>query len=297
MPELIQSSLLQRDLLDEQNYTESLIAEAHELGLLSDEAISGIRERFNHLVLSQCEAFTGGKSASIRTERAQSMAESALFCVDACLRGMDDPLDALAMLQYHPMRRIHDLGQKIIRDRLRSAELMHMSELNRMPVAYNDCLTSTLRDGIAGFFKLYNPEYSAHEIHITADYPVLFYPEGWKGVDFIARYLDNISLEHRFLQLFNSDPVHRCLTLYSLRSGTTLHELHANLYLVVLASALRTFTGKAARSESLERAAVKLLDELECSSLPVWQYVIRTCREYSTDILRIQAVMDGRTLK
>ena len=51
---------------------------------------------------------------------------------------------------------------------------------------------STIEGGINGFFRLYRPEFAAHEIHITADYPPLLGRPALQGVEFMERYLQEI---------------------------------------------------------------------------------------------------------
>lgn len=70
---------------------------------------------------------------------------------------------------------------------------------------------STIADGIKGFFKLYRPQFSAHEIHITADYPVFAGRPELDGIEFIEQYLHCIEAENAFCVQFCSQDIHHLL--------------------------------------------------------------------------------------
>lgn len=67
---------------------------------------------------------------------------------------------------------------------------------------------STVIDGIASFFKLYDPLFGGQELHITADYPTCLGRPSVCGIEFIESYLQRIQAENDFLQLFPAQNVH-----------------------------------------------------------------------------------------
>lgn len=287
MEGLTHSTLLRRDALDDRDYFDSLVDASIRLGLMDEDFLNALRRSMRHLLSRQCAAFTGGRSASVRTEVAQNLEQSIHFTLGACFQTME-PLDALAMLRHCALERCYEDGRKRVDALVRAAELSWMAELRRPLPVENDLLSDTLRGGFAGFFKLYNPEYGAHEIHITADYPVLYYPTGYRGIAFIQRYLDNLILENRFLRSLPAAAVHNCLSLYALRNDSTLRELCDNLFLTVLACAL-----PAQPNGSAETAGAALLDRLGCDSGSLRSYVLRVCRERAVDLARIRRLMNS----
>ena len=70
---------------------------------------------------------------------------------------------------------------------------------------------STIEGGVNGFFRLYRPEFAAHELPITADYPPLLGRPALQGVEFMERYLEEIDGENAFLRAFPHRAVHRLL--------------------------------------------------------------------------------------
>ena len=290
MSDLIQSSLLTRGLVDERRYAESLLNAADRLGLTDDAFKARFGQSFQALLIRQCKAFAGGSGSSVRRETAERLAESILFTLSARLSPLE-PLDALAMLQNGSLEQCYLEGRRQVDRLAQAADLAWRAELRRPLPVDNALLRDTLHGGFAGFFKLYNPEYGAQEIHITADYPVLFYPQGWTGIEFIRRYLDNIIMENRFLRLFETAPLHRCLNLFALRNQTTLGELCGNLFEIVLACALRPLLPPEPARNQLPTAAWQLMTRLECGSSALREYVVRACVECASDLLRIQRLM------
>lgn len=268
------ATLLLRESLDESRYFESLLARARLLALCDDALLRDLDRQMKALLLRRCKMFIGGQSGSIRAEVAESILQSTLFTLNLFLKSVE-PIEALAALQNKSLEACYLLGRKRADAMLCAAELFYQSELPK-PLPDNELLTSTFRDGLQSFFKLYNPEYGAHEIHITADYPVLFYPQKLQGIEFIRSYLDNFIFENRFLRLLDPSFVHERLTTYALRHQTTARALCDNLFLILLACGLRE------RSIPFERCSQSLQS-----------YIQRAMDESATDIRRIQSVIYG----
>ncbi len=113
---------------------------------------------------------------------------------------------------------------------------------------------STLVDGLGAFFKLYRPEFSAQEIHITADYLAFLMQKDWKGIDFIERYLYALSCENRFLGCFDTSTVHRLLC----GLDENYQQILMNIYEMVLTAALCcVLTGCPLQSLDVDRKAIE----------------------------------------
>lgn len=272
-------TLLSRDLLDERRYLPSLLNAAGNLGLIDDAFLRTFRRSFSHLHSRQCRAFVGGRSRSMRMEMVESIGESILFTLGAHLSRFE-PLDALAQLQNRTLEECFANGRARVDALVKSAELLHMVELQRPLPVKNEWLRSTLVDGLSAFFQVYNPEYGAHEIHITADYPVRTFPQGFQGIEFIRRYLDSMVLENRFLRLFPPNLLRATLTVYAEKNGFTLHELHGNLFSIMLAYSLDPVSGPE-----------EMLDRLGCSSPALRQYVLVACREDAVSLAGLRRLM------
>lgn len=274
-----QSTLLTRDLLDERRYLPSLLRAAGELGMTDESFLETFRRSFTNLHSRQCRAFSGGRSRSMRTETAESIGESILFTLSAHLSRFE-PLDALAQLQNRTLEECFADGRAQVDALVKSTELLYMTELHRPRPVKNEWLCSTLEDGISAFFRVYNPEYGAHEIHITADYPVRAFPQGYQGIEFIRRYLDAMVLENRFLRLFPHHLLRSTLAVYAAKNGFHRFDLHANLFSVMLACALDPAAGPEA-----------MLDQLGCTSPALREYVLTACREDAVSLAGLRRLM------
>ena len=70
--------------------------------------------------------------------------------------------------------------------------------LNNITEIDNYFYNATLKDGIKGFFKLYNYSYDAHTITISVDYETCIGRPNLYGMEFINKYLEFINYENIF---------------------------------------------------------------------------------------------------
>lgn len=95
----------------------------------------------------------------------------------------------------------------------------------------NETYNATIIGGINGFFKLYDQEYNATEINITADYPLYNNLIGkLVGIEFIEKYIESIYIENEFCRMFEMSRVESLLTTYLL----SFSELVINISSIVL---------------------------------------------------------------
>ena len=91
--------------------------------------------------------------------------------------------------------------------------------------------------GLGGFFKLYDTEFFAHEINITADYRTMIYPIGYHGIEFIRRYMEYIYIENKICKRFDERKIKRLLAYYAVDYESTVRDMEFNICSVVLANA------------------------------------------------------------
>lgn len=75
--------------------------------------------------------------------------------------------------------------------------------INNLLDINNYFYNSTLKEGIKGFFKIYDTDYSADEIKINADYEPFVCRPMTKGIIFIKEYLEYINYENIFCKKFD----------------------------------------------------------------------------------------------
>ena len=91
------------------------------------------------------------------------------------------------------------------------------------------------RKGIGGFWQRYDPRFFARELPCDIDYQLAVpVPETLCGIDYLARYLESLWIENRFLRRFGAGELAPVLEKYSPDS----RELLVNLFEPVFANAL-----------------------------------------------------------
>ena len=297
--------------LDERNYTQSLLEAAQRAGLADEAFRQHVRQELLEALAEACRAYTGGMSSSLRAETVSELLASLVCALDAWLLSFPAAEDALDALRQIGAAQGCRLGARRLRALLGPTRTFHAALLRASIRTENELYNGTLREGMPVFFRLYDPIFGAHRIHITADYPVCFYPEGFCGLGFIRRYLQNLAHENTFLRLFRPAAVDACINRFARFHATSVRELYANLYEVVLAAALAcTLAGENAAFLFLNAAGCELLlkklsggppPALEpflekalaalCPDVavpgPAHQYWRKTCAQYRAELARM----------
>ena len=110
-----------------------------------------------------------------------------------------------------PLKLLFEHGLKLVRRKKAVSRHLQKKILENLLDTPNVYYRSTIADGINGFFKLYRPQFAAHEIHITADYPVLIGRPELDGIEFIEQYLRCIRAENAFCVCFAPQDIHHLL--------------------------------------------------------------------------------------
>ena len=200
-----------REALNLRYYLQSLLAEARRCALISDAEIATVQAGMQALLLRQSTAWLRGKSSSVPAKAAQAILASAAFVIGLRLKACSTPEAALEALKCETPTALFDSGLELINRRLTRARLLQRRIEARLFETPNHFYRGTIVDGVNGFFKLYKPQFAAHEIHITADYPPCLGRPELDGVEFIEHYLRRIEAENAFLACFDAGDVHHLL--------------------------------------------------------------------------------------
>lgn len=227
-------SKIKKEALSGEHYFESLLEQAYRSELLSDKQLEGIQHNCLSLLAKKVEQYNNGDSDSIRVEAAQSLLASIMFTIGLCLKAYPCPDDAVAELQNKSLANLFQKGREDVDRLIKATKLLHASLIGQLMETKNVFYNSTVVDGIKGFFKLYSPEFTAQEIHITADYPVHHRIEPLAGIEFIQKYLECLYFENLFCVQFSKVDLHHLLCGYR----EDYEELLFNIYEQVLTAAL-----------------------------------------------------------
>ena len=203
--------IIESETLNSEFYFQSLAEQAHDKGLLNDSEIERLQYDCLALLAKKAEKYNSGYSSSLPVEKAQSLMASVLFTIGVHLKTFPSPDDAVMALKNNSVDDLYQQGLERIDKLLTSSKTLHKNLLKHLADIKNVFYTSTIDGGIKGFFKLYDADYSAQEIHITADYPVCFPVPKLAGIEFITTYLNRLYLENSFLGYFTPEDIHHLL--------------------------------------------------------------------------------------
>ena len=234
MTKLEPINIINKSKLSKKNYFTSLIVQGQLCSLLSDSDIENIQFQCLSLLVNQTEKYNHGTSSSIRVEKAEDLLSSILYTLGIQLKSYPSPEDAINALKQENIKNLFCLGLKKIKRKMQTSQLIHRQIKQNFFHTKNVFYHSTVIDGINGFFKLYNSEFSAQEIHITADYPTFNVINDLAGIEFIEKYLQNISYENKFCLYFSENTVHHLLC----GLDENYQQILMNIYEPILTAAL-----------------------------------------------------------
>lgn len=243
--------------LSENAYFSSLLQEACVCGLISEVEAEGIQLACIKLLAYKCERYNSGDSSSIRIETAENIMKSNLFTIGLYLKSLFDVDSAAEELKSTDISDMYHRGRELINTRLKAAkDLYKLARKNRLDTA-NYTYNSTLSDnGIGSFFKLYDPDYGAHEATASIDYQLCITVEGLEGVEYIQRYLSRLYLENNFCSNFFPEDIHRLLSGYD----KGYKDLLINIFEQVLTGAIGCrLAGREVKRLDISKAEIQLL--------------------------------------
>lgn len=201
---------------------------------LSEQDCLKLQNDLWEILVKQINRWNHGKSSSILQEKAQEILRSICFVIEIQLKSYQTQQKAVESLKTQPLEMLFQKGLKLVERKILVARQLQKQIMQHLLDTPNRYYRSTIVHGINGFFKQYCPQFSAHEIHITADYPVYIGRPQLDGIEFIEEYLRCLEVENVFCIQFDSRDIHHLLC------GLTKEYDHIpmNLFEPVLLSAL-----------------------------------------------------------
>lgn len=235
MNEIETISKIKSENLDERNYFKTLIEEAYNNEMLTNDDMVNLQMQILQLLDEKVYKYTGDDSTSIRKEVMEDILNSNSYTISIYLKTFRNPDEAIKTIKEKGLKIAYQEGRKKIDKMLNIIRVMYIkvkqNKLNIPNVTYND----TLIGGIKGFLKIYNPDFKAQDMKITADYPLYNNLIGkLDGVEFIKEYLSSIYLENVFCEKFSEEKINYLLYGYS----HDYKELIINIFEIVLLEAI-----------------------------------------------------------
>ena len=231
MNEIEVISKIKREKLDERNYFKTLIEAAFEEQMIIEDDIVNFQMQILQLMDEIVYKYNGVDSSSIRKEIMEDISNSNIYTISIYLKSFRNPDEAIKSIKEQGLEIAYQEGRKKIDKMLNIIRLMYIkvkqNKLNIENATYND----TIIGGIQGFLKIYNPDFKAQDMKITADYPLYNNLIGkLEVVEFIKEYLSSIYLENLFCKKFSEEKIKYLLYGYS----QDYKELIINIFEIVL---------------------------------------------------------------
>ena len=189
----------------------SLLKQGQAYGLVTDEDLQMFYVKLYALLAKQADRYMEDRSSSIPKETAEQLMISILYVIGMEIRSEDNGYNALHKLMSWDVDCLFASGLCVIEKKLKKVQHLQRSILNNLVISKNSYYRSTIEDGVNAFFDLYSPQYGAHLIHITADYPLMAQRPSCQGVLFMEQYLTAIQIENSFLVSVDEEDLHHIM--------------------------------------------------------------------------------------
>lgn len=228
-------STIKRENLDERNYFKSLIENAYNNQILTDDDMINLQTQLLQLLDERIYRYNGHDSSSIRKEIVEDISNSNIYTISIYLKTFRNPDEAIQSIKKQGLMIAYQEGRKKIDKMLNIIRVMYIKvKRNKLDIG-NDTYDETIIGGIQGFLKIYDPDFKAQDMKITADYPLYNNLIGKiDGVEFIKEYLNSIYLENTFCKKFSEEKIEHLLYGYS----HDYQELIINIFEIVLLEAI-----------------------------------------------------------
>ncbi len=170
--------------------------------------------------------YNGNSGTSIRTEIAESIFQSMMYCVSGYLRTVSDPAQAI---RETPGGELYRKSLACIKGEIRRAKRLYCrARATRIDTdlrVYND----TLDGGIPGFFQLYDPQFAAQETPVLLDYPLQTDLSQKSGIFYIQAYLQEFIRENTLCKKYRKNQIRAALFLHGQKHHLEYHEIIVNI--------------------------------------------------------------------
>lgn len=209
-------SKIKREKLDERNYFKTLIEVAYEEQMITEEDILNLQIQILQLLDEIVYKYNGVDSSSIRKEMIEDISNSNIYTISIYLKSFRNLDEAIKILKENGIEIAYREGRKKIDKILNIIRVMYIKVKQNKLNIENDTYNDTIIGGIQGFLKIYDPDFRAQDMKITADYPLYNNLIGkLDGVEFIKEYLSSLYLENIFCKKFSEEKIKYLLYGYS----------------------------------------------------------------------------------
>lgn len=175
------------------------------------------------------ERYNRGNSSSIRSEKAENILGSMLYCVSVELRQAANPA---AEMRRTPGGELFRRGQNRVKALVEESKRLYLDVLSTRTetdlMVYND----TLDKAVPAFFQTYDINYAADENGMLLgppDYPLLHQDNSRSGILFMRAYLEELLRENKFCSGYRKNYIRAVLLLHGQKHHLDYREMVVNI--------------------------------------------------------------------
>ncbi|MEN6324922.1 MAG: DUF6179 domain-containing protein, partial [Syntrophomonas sp.] len=253
-------TLMRLKHLNPNQYTLSLLQEGYRTGMIAQEDLDHIQSQIMALLAESIVKYTGGESTSVRTETAQRIMMSVLYAIDAFLKGLGPPEDAVAFITTGSIKEIYAGGLELLEAAFADTKQMYQEVLENKLGIPNAAYQLTI-DDLHQFFDRYDMRFNVPNTIASIDYPLLFDDQEVQGVFYIKQYLEKLALETEFCRLFYSQDLNKLLFNYGRVYRIDYRESLINVFEIVLNNTIfSVMSGSSAKILNISRCQFDYLE-------------------------------------
>lgn len=147
------------------------------------------------IVAALAEQYTSKESTSVSYEQANRLMEAVLYCIDQC-----SEVGQLASNRGLTAREAYEWGYELVIQKVKRTQELYNEMIMEFCAFGNENYRETVEKAIPGFFRYYDAKFAPRETIITMDYPTICPITDETGINAVAKYVEYIFYEQKFLR-------------------------------------------------------------------------------------------------
>lgn len=155
------------------------------------------------------EKYTSKESTSLTYERARQLMEAVIYCIS---QYEDD--NQVVSKNGIAAKEIYQAGYERLIRKVQHTQMVYSDMIENFHAYGNENYYDIVTKAIPAFFQYYDARFAPQETIITMDYPTICPITDSSGIEKIAKYVEYISYEQKFLGALPEEYVLQVLTRY-----------------------------------------------------------------------------------
>lgn len=237
MNNIIKSSLIKENDLDNKYYFKSLVDVAYSKGIIDVNQLNYLQRESIELLKKVTGMLTGNESYTIKYDRAINLLESAYFTVGVYLKACKTPDDAIDELLNNKLSDIFDKGNDLIQNYFSKYKVFYNFVNNNMLKLPNYAYMNSLKKEMDEFFRTYNKDFDAAR-ECGVDYPLCIGQIDLLGIEFVMTYLTYFNYENLILQKYDLKDIYNLLNRISDISSDLIINIFKQVFITTIGEEL-----------------------------------------------------------